>query len=372
MKSAYIHIPFCHNMCSYCDFCKLLYQKKWIKPYLNSLEKEVESKYKGEVLDTLYIGGGTPSSLDTDELKILFKVIDKLKKSKQVEFTFECNIEDITEDKLNILKENSVNRISIGIQSFVEKNIGLMNRKHNKQEVIKRINMLKDYGFNNINIDLIYAIPNETLEDLECDLDYFLELDLPHISTYSLIIEEHTDLFIKRVQNIDEDLDYQMYELIKNKLKNYHHYEISNFSKSGYESKHNLTYWNNNSYYGFGLGATSYDGVKRYENTRNLNKYLSENFTYLIDNVNFNQRVENELILGFRKMEGINIDLFYQKYKIDITKLSCIQQLVAEKKLIIEGNFIKISDDYIYTSNDILIKFMGVDYEEVRKLYNRN
>ena len=365
MRSAYIHIPFCSNICSYCDFCKLIYQKKWIKPYLESLGKEIELKYHNEELDTIYIGGGTPSSLDVLELQILFKIINRLNKSKNIELTFECNIEDLNEEKIKILKLNGVNRISIGVQSFISKNIKLLNRTHNKKIVIDKINLLKANGFDNINIDLIYAIPGESLEDLEYDLDCFLELDLTHISTYSLIIEENTNLFIKNIKNIDEDLDYQMYELIKKKLGHYHHYEISNFCKKGYESKHNLTYWNNQTYYGFGLGAVGYDGKTRYTNTRNLNKYLKGNYLFEQEDISFNQRIENALILGFRKIDGINVDDFEKEYKINIKKITCMQQLIDEKKLITEENYIKISEDYVYTSNEILINFIGVDYEEV-------
>ena len=363
IKSAYVHIPFCNNICSYCDFCKLYYNKEWINKYLKSLELEIKTNYKGEILDTLYIGGGTPSSLSLNELKELFRILKTFKLSKNIEFTFECNIEDITLDKIKILKENKVNRLSIGVQTFNEKHIKLLNRHHTKEEVFDKIKLLKDNGFDNINIDLIYAIPNQTLEDLEEDLDCFLMLDIPHISTYSLIIEEHTKLYIDNYENIDEELDYEMYQLINNKLSNYHHYEISNFSKNGYESKHNLTYWNNDSYYGFGLGAVMYDEKFRYTNTRNINKYLENKWLREKEEVTLNEKIENAFILGFRKIDGINIEKFKEKYGIDINKIDLVNRLINENKLIKNKNNIKINEDYIYLSNDILIEFLGGSYE---------
>jgi len=363
MKSAYIHIPFCNNICSYCDFCKVFYNKKWIDDYLNALELEIKTNYKGEILDTIYIGGGTPSSLNGDELNRLFEIIKIFKLNEIYEFTFEFNIEDISIDKIKILKENKVNRLSIGVQSFNEKNIELLNRHHTKEDVFEKIKLLKNNGFNNINIDLIYAIPNQTLKDLEEDLDSFLKLDIPHISTYSLIIEENTKLYIDGIENISEELDYEMYKLINQKLSNYHHYEISNFSKKGYESKHNLTYWNNNPYYGFGLGSTGYDGKYRYTNTRSINNYLNNNWLLEKEEISFNEKIENEFILGFRKMDGINIKEFKNKYNIDINNIDVISELIKQNKLIKDEESIRISKNYIYVSNEILLEFMGGSYE---------
>ena len=362
MKSAYIHIPFCNNICSYCDFCKVFYNKKWINDYLNALELEIKTNYKGETLDTIYIGGGTPSSLDINELNKLFDILKIFKLNKTYEFTFECNIEDITIDKIKILKENKVNRLSIGVQSFNEKHIELLNRHHTKEEVFKKIELLKTNGFDNINIDLIYAIPNQTLKDLEEDLDNFLKLDIPHISTYSLIIEENTKLYIDGIENISEELDYEMYKLINKKLSNYHHYEISNFSKKGYESKHNLTYWNNDTYYGFGLGSTGYDGKYRYTNTRSINNYLNNNYILEKEEISFNEKIENAFILGFRKIDGINIKEFKNKYNIDINDIDIVNKLIQENKLIKDEENIKINEKYIYISNDILLEFLGGSY----------
>ena len=359
-KSVYIHIPFCDTICSYCDFCKFLKNDEWIVNYLDSLEKEIKDNYKGVILDTIYIGGGTPSSLNKDQLTKLFNVIKVLNKNKEWEFTFECNIENITEYKLKLLYENGVNRLSIGIQTFNEKYLSFLNRKHTKEEIANKIKICKEIGFKNINIDLIYGLPNQTLEELNSDIDEFLKLDITHISTYSLIIEPNTKIYIDNNKNIDEDLDYEMYKLICGKLKDngYNHYEISNFSKKGYESKHNLTYWNNDNYYGFGLGASGYIDNVRYDNTRNINKYLSGEYVKESHKLNLNETIENEFILGLRKIKGIDKETFKKKYNKDIKEIEVVNKLIKENKLLEDEKNIYINKDYIYVSNDILVEFI--------------
>ena len=214
IKSVYIHIPFCDTICSYCDFCKYLKNDEWVDKYLVALEKEISLRYKGDEIETIYIGGGTPSSLNLEQLDKLFNILKIINKKESIEFTFECNIENINKDKLKLLYDNGVNRLSIGIQTFNKDLLKYLNRNHTETEVFDKINLAKKIGFKNINIDLIYAIPGQTLSELNKDIDKFLKLDITHISTYSLIIEPHTLLYINKVNNIDEDLDYEMYKKI--------------------------------------------------------------------------------------------------------------------------------------------------------------
>ena len=280
MHSVYIHIPFCTSICSYCAFTKFYYDEKKVFKYLDTLEKEIKLNYKGELIKTIYIGGGTPSSLNINELKKLFDIIKIFKLDKNLEFTIEVNPENIDQEKLQLFKDNKVNRISMGVQSTNDKLLKFLGRNHDFNLVQEKINLIKNVGINNINVDLIYAIKDERLDDLKKDLDNILSLEVNHISTYSLMVEPHTLLNINKVSEIDEDLDYQMYKLICNKLKdnNFIHYEISNFSKKGYESRHNLVYWNNQHYYGFGLGASGYIDNIRYTTTTSLREYNSLNF----------------------------------------------------------------------------------------------
>lgn len=364
MKSIYIHIPFCENICSYCDFCKIYYNKEIVKKYLKTLETEIKEKYKGEKIETLYIGGGTPSSLDIEELKTLLEIISTVDVSDNLEFTFECNIENIDRNKAILLYKNKVNRISLGVQTFNNKFLKLLNRNHNNEEVKQKIKMLKEIGFKNINIDLMYAFPKQTEEDLIKDLEEYIKLDIPHISTYSLIIEPHTKLYIEKTKNIDEELDSKMYEIICKTLKKhgYNHYEISNFAKENYESKHNLTYWNNEHYYGFGCGASGYIDNIRYTNTKNINKYIKREYIQEQETLDKNITIENEFILGLRKINGINIDEFNKKYD-NIFKYKVVNKLLEEKKLIKENNNIFTNPKYIYISNTILVEFIGEKYE---------
>ena len=356
--SIYIHIPFCKTICSYCDFCKFYYNEKWVDNYLIALEKEIKEKYKNESIATIYIGGGTPTSLNINQLEKLLQ-LTKLFNFEKIEFTVETNV-DLSLDKIKLLKQYGVNRISIGVQTINQKHLKFLNRKHTKEEVINLVNLLKQYDFN-INIDLMYGMPNQTLKELEEDLDFILSLDVNHISTYSLIIEPHTKIYIDNVANIDEDLDYQMYQLINQKLNNYIHYEISNFAKKNYYSKHNLVYWNNLEYYGFGIGASGYIDSYRYDNTKSYQNYLKGDYILENHKLSKKEKIENEFILGFRKLEGINILEFKNKYDIDILDIDVVKQLLKESKLLIANNHLKINSKYIYISNTILVNFIDLN-----------
>lgn len=354
IRSAYIHIPFCMSICSYCDFCKFYYNQNMVDKYLGALKEEIEHNYHGEILNTIYIGGGTPSCLTNDELVRLFEIL-KVFKHEDLEFTIECNIENITKEKLQIFKKYGINRISIGIQSFNEKNIKYLNRNHTRGCAIEKVNLVKKY-FDNISVDLIYAIPGQTLKDLEEDIDIFLSLDISHISTYSLIIEPHTMLFNKNEENIDDNLDYEMYNLICNKLKDYEHYETSNFGRV--KSRHNLTYWNNEEYYGFGMGASGYVDSIRYDNTKSFNEYIKGNYRKEEIYQTEKMKIENEFILGLRKIEGINIHQFKDKYGMDIKSVKGVNELIDKEQLILTKDNLYIPSTHWYLANDILINFI--------------
>lgn len=359
--SIYIHIPFCKTICSYCDFCKVIYFKEWVNKYLDELQKEVKQYYKNEIIKTIYIGGGTPSSLSMEELTKLFSIIKLIKLDKTYEFTFECNIDDLNEEKLELLNDNGVNRLSIGIQSFNQDNLILLNRKHDYNDVKSKIDLANSIGFKNINIDLIYAIPNQTIETLKQDLDLFTSLNITHISTYSLMIEPNTLLGTKKIKSINEEDDYMMYNYIVNYLSNkeFNHYEISNFALNNYESKHNLVYWNNEEYYGFGVGASGFYKNIRYDNTRSLTNYLKGKYRLNENNLSISENIENALMLGFRKIKGINKKDFYNKYNINLEDNAIIKKLVGEGRLIEDSTNIYIDSKYLYVSNNILVNFIG-------------
>ena len=361
MKNCYIHIPFCNKICSYCDFCKLYYNKDLVNKYLDALEKEINKIYKGEVLETIYIGGGTPSSLSLDELERLFKILSVLNKDKNIEYTIENNFDSITEEKINLYKKYGINRLSFGIETTNNSYLKLLNRSLSKDKVRKIINYSKEIGIININVDLIYALPNESINDLEKDIDFILSLDIPHISTYSLIIEDNTLLKIKNYKNISEDLDSDMYKYICKRLKenNFTHYEISNFSKEGYYSKHNLCYWNNKEYYGFGLGSSSYINNKRITNTRSITNYLKGKYIKEEEIIDTDSNIEYEVILNLRKKEGIDLISFKDKYKKDLLSIYNYNELVDKEFLILNNNHLYIPEDKWYISNEIIVRLLN-------------
>ncbi len=352
--SIYIHIPFCSSICSYCDFCKMLKNNQYIDKYLKALEKEIKEKYQGEKVKTLYIGGGTPSSLSLNNLQKLFSILKIFNLDKDCEITFETNSEDLTKDKINYL-ENKITRLSIGIQTFNKNIINLLNRKLNVDNIKSAFK-----AFENVNIDLMYGFQNQTLEDLKKDLNKIIKLNPKHISTYCLILEPHTKLYIENYKPLDGDIERKMYDLIVKTLKenNYIQYELSNFSKKGYQSKHNLTYWNNQNYYGFGLGACGYIRNVRYENTRSLNEYLKGHFILNRENLSLKETIQNEFILGLRKTEGISKKIFKTKYNLDIKQIKEVKELLNENLLLENKTNIYINPKYLYTSNEIFIKFI--------------
>ena len=360
MRSVYVHIPFCKSICSYCDFCKFLYKDTWVNIYLDTLSKEIDKYYEGDTVKTIYIGGGTPSCLSIDNIHKLFKILRKIKMSNVYELTFECNINDINKELLDTLSLYGVNRLSIGIESFNEKNLEFMNRKHSKKDIIDKIKLCRIHDFDNINVDLMYALPTEKLWTVKKDLDEILKLNVEHISTYSLIIEDHTMLYYNKIKPIPEELDYKMYNYICKKLakKGFHHYEVSNFAKPGYESMHNLTYWNNEDYYGFGLGSHGYVNQIRYENTRNFNKYIKEDFRLNELLVSNQEEMENELILGLRKLDGINVNEFNKKFNNDIFNAFKIDEALKKGYLKLKGEMLFIPESKIYVMNEIINMIM--------------
>ena len=361
MLGVYIHIPFCNKICNYCDFCKVLYKLKYVDKYLSSLEKEIKSRYNGKLIDSIYIGGGTPSSLSTKELEKLFKMLKIFKLKEKYEYTIECNIESIDEEKLLLFKKYGINRISFGVESFNKNIQKILGRDHTKKMIFDNIALAKKY-FNNINVDLIYAVNND-ISIVKRDIDNLLKLDVTHISCYSLIIEEHTKLYINKYKNISEDIDYTMYNYISDTLTKhgYKHYEISNYAKDGYESIHNKNYWLNGNYYGFGLGAVSYLDNYRIHNTKSLTKYLSGDYLYIKEYEDIKIRKENDLILGLRLVRGINILEFNKKYDDDLLSKDVIKELINDNYLIKDNNYIRCNKEYMYMENTILLKIIGSD-----------
>ena len=335
VENAYIHIPFCKSKCAYCSFVSFNRLEK-ITGYVYALLKDISDNYCGEKLRTLYFGGGTPSLLPID---LLSKIIKKFKFQNNYELTMEINPDDANLEYFSALKTLGVNRLSLGSQTFDDKILKLIGRRHDSNAIVNAVKLAKEAGFTNISVDLIYGLPLQTLDSLKNDLEKFLELDIQHISTYGLKIEEGSKfsryyscnrpaptLALPRGEGTteiclpDDDAQADMYELINNTLEKngYYRYEVSNFAKSGYESKHNLNYWDNNEYYGFGCAAHGYvDGI-RYSNYSTLDEYMAKPSTHELGRTLTEQeKLEEEIFLGFRKRSGIDVNRIKERFGID-------------------------------------------------------
>ena len=359
-RSVYIHIPFCKSICSYCDFCKVFYVKKWVPKYLDELQKEVIDRYEGELVKTLYIGGGSPSQLKDSELEKLEKIVGLFNFTEDYEFTFEANINDLNDIYLTRLKNLGVNRLSIGIESFDNDKLKLMGREADFDSASKIIKIARSKGFNNINIDFIYGFPNESLNVVKEDVRKILKLKPDYISAYSLILEPNTRLYIHYKNGASEDDEYEMYSYIKRTLTKagFNHYEVSNYSKPGKEARPNLVYWNNDEYYGFGLGACGYLHEVRYENTKNLTKYLKGDYIGKRELVSIEDEKKNRLMLGLRLTKGINLNEWFLTYGENLEVDPNIKELIKEKLLKVENNYLFINPKKLYVMNEILVRLI--------------
>lgn len=358
-QSAYIHIPFCKTKCFYCAFtstCNLNLETG----YVISLLKDIDTNYQENPLKTLYIGGGTPSILP---LKHVQKIMNKFNLQENAEVTFELNPENATEDYLKGLFELRINRLSVGIQTFDDEILKSINRTHNSEKAIETINLAKNIGFKNISVDLIYGLPNQTLEGFKNDLETAKNLDVQHISLYGLKIEENSVFGKKTPKNLpDDDLQADMYLLAIETLKDFSHYEISNFAKSQeYQSKHNLTYWNNEEYYAFGCSAHGYQDGIRYANSFDIHKYIENPLLRDFGHTETpKEKLEEEIFLGFRRACGIDINYINNKYNIDFDEKYSkpIKQYLETGHLIKTENGYKLSDQGFLISTVVLADFL--------------
>ena len=357
IKAAYIHIPFCEHICHYCDFNKVFLKGQPVDEYLNALEKEMKLTFAStpsKEVQSIFVGGGTPTALNVSQLERLVNIIkNQMSFTKQVEYTFEANPGDLSSDKLKVLYEAGVNRLSFGVQTFNNDLLKKIGRTHEAKDVFHSVAEAKKIGFENISLDLIYSLPGQTIEDFKQTLEISFSLETTHFSGYSLIIEPKTvfyQLMNKgKLQVPDEDEEAAMYEMLMEEMDKhgYSQYEISNFAQKGYESRHNLTYWNNESYYGFGAGAHSYlNGVRR-SNYGPLKKYMDPiekgHLPTMEEHlVTEKEMWEEEMFLGLRKTKGVSIAHFSQKFGESPLTLFNDQICQLEQK-----GLIKVSDGYI-------------------------
>lgn len=373
--SLYIHIPFCKAKCYYCDFNSFPCRNELIPAYFNALKKELiqyENQLKNYKISTIFIGGGTPSVVDSNNIyQLMLLLKENFDIDKDSEVTIESNPGTLTSEKLDTYIESGVNRLSIGLQAVQDRLLKTLGRTHGLQEFTTGYNLALKAGFKNINVDLIFGIPNQTLDDWNETLDYVIKSNPTHLSCYSLKIEDNTVFGEKmnsgEITPVTDELDRKMYwnsiEILKE--KKYHHYEISNFSKEGFSCKHNLVYWKGLEYIGIGAGSHSFFNNIRYNNVVSIDKY--------IDNINKNisikenkelidkeDRISEYMILGLRLTDGINIENFKKRFKMEISEVynKQIENLKKRNLLKFEGNTLKLTSLGLDLANQVFMEFL--------------
>ncbi|WP_455166720.1 radical SAM family heme chaperone HemW [Streptococcus sp.] len=369
-SSAYVHIPFCTQICYYCDFSKVFIKNQPVDAYLEHLIQETRSYEIGK-LRTLYIGGGTPTALSAQQLAYLLTELPKVMDLSEVEeFTIEANPGDLDPDKIAVLKDSQVNRVSLGVQTFDNKMLKKIGRSHQEQDIYDNIRHLKQAGFDNISIDLIYALPGQTMDQVKENVAKAIDLDIPHMSLYSLILENHT-VFMNRMRRgklplPKEELEAEMFEYIIEELEKagFEHYEISNFSKPGFESRHNLVYWDNAEYYGLGAGASGYvDGI-RYKNHGPIRHYLEAveagKARITEEHLTLEEKMEEELFLGLRKKTGVSKARFEEKFGVSFDQRygQVVANLTEQGLLVPDDKQVRMTKRGLFLGDTVAEKFI--------------
>ena len=360
-QSIYIHIPFCKRKCNYCAFISFTNIENYEEKYINALCKELEEYKTSNKIETIYLGGGTPNILSIKSLEKIFSTINNnYKLSSNVEITMEINPALSNSSYLKELKNLGINRLSVGVQSFDDKILKILNRIHTSKETIKTLEIIKKAGFTNYSIDLMYGIFTQKLSDIKKELKIIKSLDLKHVSTYGLKIEENTPFEKFDKTNLPQEEECaDMYTLISEELEKqgFIHYEISNYAKQGFESKHNLVYWKNKEYFGFGSSAHGYLNKIRYKNSSNLEKYIENPLQKEITNINKTQDIYEETVfLGLRLKQGIDLNEIKNKFGIDLKakKKQIIQNLIANDYASMENENLSLTTKGFLISNYII------------------
>ena len=377
IRGVYIHIPFCHQICNYCDFNKVFFKNQPVDEYIEALGEEMRlaTEKQGELfeqVETIFLGGGTPTALTASQITRLLTLIKQYIPMQSVtEFTSEANPDELTEDKLRALLNGGVNRLSLGVQSFDQGLLEKIGRTHSNEHVYETIELAKKVGFKNISIDLMYGLPNQSMEQWRDSLQKAFELNLPHYSAYSLIVEPKTIFYIQyakgRLSLPSEDLEGEMYDVLMTEMERagIKQYEISNFAKPGFESIHNKIYWDNDEYAGFGAGAHGYVNGERYSNHGPIKKYIEAVMTGELPMVHQHtvtkaERLEEQMFLGLRKVEGVPNDIFTLKFgeTIDARYRTIIERLISEGLLESDEIGVRLTRRGRFVGNEVFQQFL--------------
>lgn len=376
-RGVYIHIPFCHQICNYCDFNKVFFKNQPVDEYIEALGREMEMTVAGMPeaftnIETIFLGGGTPTALSAEQIEKLLSLITKhIPMSSVKEFSSEANPDELTIDKLQALYNGGVNRLSMGVQSFDQSLLKKIGRTHSNEHVYETIQNAKNVGFKNISIDLMYGLPGQTMEQWQETLEKALALNLPHYSAYSLIVEPKTIFYIQyakgKLHLPTEDLEAEMYGVLMDTMEAHglRQYEISNFANEGYESTHNKIYWDNDEYAGFGAGAHGYLEGIRYSNVAPIKKYIETVMTgerpLLHEHeVTGDEKLEEQMFLGLRKSAGVMHEEFEKKFGQPMLSIykEIIDQLQEEQLIEIDSEGIRLTRKGRFIGNEVFQRFL--------------
>lgn len=369
----YVHIPFCKRKCHYCDFISYSNRESKIEEYVQAVIKEIELQNIKSKITTVYIGGGTPSYIDSKHIKDIMEQIKQKNISETAEITIEVNPGTVTLEKLKDYKDSGINRLSIGLQVKQDELLKQIGRIHSYEQFLETYKMARKVGFTNINVDLMLGLPNQRIKDLKESLECIIELQPEHISVYSLIVEEGTPI-ANKIENGDlelpeEDLERNMYWYVKStlELNGYKHYEISNFAKLGYESKHNMNCWNQLEYIGIGLAAHSYRDITRYSNTEQMGEYIRNVQKGNLERNRIIHEIQTEddakkeyMLLGLRQIDGVKISKFKEKFRDNPIYLfrNELNKLVEEELISVDDDNIRLTNKGIDLANLVWEEFV--------------
>lgn len=376
-RGVYIHIPFCHQICNYCDFNKVFFKNQPVDEYIEALGREMEMTVAAMPeaftnIETIFLGGGTPTALSAEQIEKLLSLITKhIPISSVKEFSSEANPDELTIDKLRALYNGGVNRLSMGVQSFDQSLLKKIGRTHSNEHVYETIQNAKNVGFKNISIDLMYGLPGQTMEQWQETLEKALALKLPHYSAYSLIVEPKTIFYIQyakgKLHLPTEDLEADMYGVLMDTMEAHglRQYEISNFANEGYESTHNKIYWDNDEYAGFGAGAHGYLEGVRYSNVAPIKKYIEtvmagERPLLHEHEVTGDEKLEEQMFLGLRKSAGVMHEEFEKKFGQPMLSIykEIIDQLQEEQLIEIDSEGIRLTRKGRFIGNEVFQRFL--------------
>ena len=368
MSGLYVHIPFCKSRCIYCGFYSTVgldLRQQYVEALCKEMEMENEKrKEKNKKLKTIYLGGGTPSQLTTEQLRQLFYNIYKVYGNEAEEVTIEMNPDDVTEAYAETLPELGINRVSMGAQTFDNARLEFLHRRHRAEQVGVAVERLRKAGINNISIDLMYGFPRETADDWKHDIESALALNVEHISAYCLMIEEGTPLARLGIEPCDEETEYIMYYTLIDCLEaaGYEHYEISNFAKPGYRSRHNSSYWHDVPYIGLGAAAHSYDGTCRSWNVADIRQYISATergerpaeYETLDDDTRYNDRIT----VALRTSDGLDLTTLSEKHRRYCLKEA--ERYISDGLLRLEGNRLMLTRKGLFVSDMVMSSLVYV------------